>query len=214
MIRRSSDIEREESGVQVSIGDELAATQKDNVRSSIEATPLSYAERFKPSICIPRANDLIDPVQYEEYPNIVTYWYHWPRDGCLPEQDYEPVVILHNNGRVLCVITRRHWEYQAYDRDQERYDLPLEVIFDGSFHPPYIRRPADDEYEQKKQNLIPRDYQLKKIQSSEIPEKFRTGKGHSSWTMRAAANVITQGAAGQMKDPRDYARSILNSEYR
>jgi len=92
----------------------------------------------KPKIFIPEEgnNTLID-VLLEQYDDFDIYWYHWPQDGYVFwVEDYEPVIIVYKGDEICYLITRRHWSYKFYTAD-EGLKIPLEVLFDGEFHPPY-----------------------------------------------------------------------------
>ena len=134
----------------------------------------------KPKIFIPEEgnNTLID-VLLEQYDDFDIYWYHWPQDGYVFwVEDYEPVIIVYKGDEICYLITRRHWSYKFYTADED-LKIPLEVLFDGEFHPPYPKTDENGEwFERKKEVLIPRDYQPKDIKDIEIPKKFRTGENH------------------------------------
>jgi hypothetical protein len=87
-------------------------------------------------------------VLLEVYSNFEIYWFHWPRDGFLPEEDYEPIVIIYS-GTICCVITRRGWTYQTYMM-KDGLKIPLEILFDTSFHHPFAKAQANSEIFEKK----------------------------------------------------------------
>jgi len=43
------------------------------------------------------------------------FWYHWPRDGLLPWEDFEPVVFVYNFKQELCFVLVRDF-YQKVER--------------------------------------------------------------------------------------------------
>lgn len=136
------------------------------------------ADRIKPQIFIPDegSKSLID-VKLEKHDNFDIYWFHWPQDGFFPVEDYEPVIMAYSsNGKLCCLIVRRHWQYQFYSL--EELSDPIEVLFDGSFHPPFAKLKQDDDFEKKKNGLVSRNYDVEMINPSDIDAKFRTGKGH------------------------------------
>jgi hypothetical protein len=153
---------------------------------------------IKPQIFIPNegSKSLID-VKLEKYDNFDIYWYHWPRDGFFLVEDYEPVILVYSANGTLCyLIVRRHWQYQFYSLDE--LSDPVEVLFDGSFHPPFAKLKQDDDFEEKKHNLISRNYNVKMTNPNDIDAKFRTGKGHPSALGRT------------MKDPVDIAKEAYS----
>lgn len=157
-------------------------------------------DRIKPQIFIPDEDSktLID-VKLEAYDNFDIFWFHWPRDGWFFVEDYEPVILVYKSDNTLCyLITRRHWGYQFYSLDE--LSVPVEVLFDGSFHPPYPKLKQGDDFEEKKRKLISREYNVEKITASDIDAMFRTGKGHPTAVGRA------------MEDPADIAKEA-HSEY-
>lgn len=159
-------------------------------------------DRIKPQIFIPDegTKSLID-VKLERHDNFDIYWFHWPQDGFFPVEDYEPVILVYSSDGTLCyLIVRRHWQYQFYSLDE--LSDPIQVLFDGSFHPPFARTKQGDDFEKKKASLISKNYDdmIKPINSSDIDAKFRTGKGHPTALGRT------------MEDPDDIAKET-HSEY-
>lgn len=157
-------------------------------------------DRIKPQIFIPDegSKSLID-VKLERYDNFDIYWFHWPRDGFFFVEDYEPVILVYHPDHTLCyLIVRRHWAYQLYSQDELSY--PIEVLFDGSFHPPFPKQKQDDDFEKKKAGLIPKEYDVESISANAIEPKFRTGTGHPTALGRS------------MEDPVDIA-SEIHAEY-
>jgi hypothetical protein len=135
-------------------------------------------DRIKPQIFIPDegVKSLID-VKLETYDNFDIFWFHWPRDGFVPVEDYEPVILVYSSGNALCyLIVRRHWQYQFYSVDE--LSIPIEVLFEGPFHPPFAKLKQDDDFEKKKSKLIPKKYGVKPINANDIDPMFRTGKDH------------------------------------
>jgi hypothetical protein len=135
-------------------------------------------DRIRPQIFIPDegSKSLID-VKLETYNNFDIFWFHWPQDGFFPVEDYEPVVLVYSAGNALCyLIVRRHWQYQFYSVDE--LSIPIEVLFDGSFHPPYAKLKQDDDFEKKTTKLISKNYDVIMINANDIDPIFRTGRGH------------------------------------
>ncbi len=155
----------------------------------------------KPKIFIP-SNDTLLEVLYEQHENFHILWFHFPKDGWLPIEDYEPIIFIYKNDKLQCLITRRHWGYQTYNID----DLvePLEVLFDGSFHPPFPRtKDKYERFEEKIRNCEELDnYEISKIDANNISEKFRTGKEHPSLAIRFFRLA---------KDPIEQAKEILSN---
>lgn len=118
----------------------------------------------------------------EEYETFEIFWYHWPKDGFAPEEDYEPVIILYKDGnKICCIITRRHWDYRTVG-SEDGLVIPPQVLFDGIFHPPFVKTSDNNEFDFdatiKNKNLIHTRYEPKAIKATDIPKKFRTGDGH------------------------------------
>lgn len=156
--------------------------------------------RIKPLIFIPNEGPktLID-VKLEGYDNFDIYWFHWPQDGFFLVEDYEPVILVYSSGGTPCyLIVRRHWQYQFYSWDE--LSVPIEVLFDGSFHPPFPKLKQAGDFEKKKARLVLRNYDASKIRASQIDVKFRIGKGHPTSLGR------------HIEDPLDVAMEIY-SEY-
>lgn len=161
----------------------------------------------KPKIFIPIEDDLIE-VLVEEYEDFCIYWFHWPRDGVYLEQDYEPIIVIFKDDKIACAITRRHWEYQDH-KASDGLVVPLEAIFDGMFHPPYVKDINDEDYESKKKSLIPREYKILRTESSIIPPRFRIGEGHLSWELLKIEITMRGRRPIAIKDPRIYAEEYI-----
>jgi hypothetical protein len=147
-------------------------------------------DRIKPQIFIPDegTKSLID-VKLETYDNFDIFWFHWPRDGWFFVEDYEPVILVYSSDGTLChLIVRRHWGYQSYSLNE--LSIPIQVLFDGSFHPPFAKLKQDDGFEEKKVKLVSKDYDVEKITASDIDEKFRTGKGHPTAVGRTMEDPV------------------------
>lgn len=158
-------------------------------------------DRITPQIFIPDegSKSLID-VKLERHDNFDIYWYHWPQDGFFHVQDYEPVILVYSSdGTLCCLITRRHWKYNHYSFDE--LSIPVEVLFDGSFHPPFPKLKQDsDDFEKKKAKLISKNYAPIMIGPNDIEPQFRTGAGHPTAVF------------GTGEDPADVAKEAY-SEY-
>jgi hypothetical protein len=89
------------------------------------------------------AQQLADSL-FEERPYAVFYWYHWPRDGIFPWEDFEPVVYIYgdnddNDDDSLClVVLRVGWKYKAVASNDLTH--PIEVLFETPQHHPLLRR--------------------------------------------------------------------------
>jgi len=147
--------------------------------------------RTKPKIFIPEEGDLsLKDVCLERHDSFDIYWYHWPQDGLFSwVEDYEPVIVLYKGDEICYLITRRHWRYQFYTLEDLK--IPVEVLFDGEFHPPYPKTDENEDwFEHKKAVLKSVQYQPKDVRETEIPEKFRTGKGHPTALGRRVKDPI------------------------
>jgi hypothetical protein len=81
---------------------------------------------------------LIDCI-IERRPNADIYWYHWPRDGIFPWEDFEPVVYAygHDSEDLCLVILRVGWKYKVSGADDLTY--PIVVMFETPQHHPLLR---------------------------------------------------------------------------
>jgi hypothetical protein len=71
------------------------------------------------------------------------FWYHWPRDGVFPCEDYEPVVFAYNYKHDLCfVLVRRGWKIIITNPDEAYW--PPEVLFKGVNHHQFVRMTSDE----------------------------------------------------------------------
>ncbi len=157
-------------------------------------------DRIKPQIFIPDegSRSLID-VKLETYDNFDIFWFHWPRDGFFHVEDYEPVILVYSSNGTLChLIVRRHWRYHFYSLDE--LSIPIQILFEGSFHPPFPKLKQDNGFEKKKNKLVSRDYNTEKITAADIDKRFRIGRGHPTAIHKT------------MEDPVDIAKEVY-SEY-
>ncbi len=70
------------------------------------------------------------------------FWYHWPRDGLLWWEDYEPVVFAYNYKHEICfALVRRGWK--PIITNPEELFWPPEVRFKGGSHHQFIRMTTD-----------------------------------------------------------------------
>lgn len=70
------------------------------------------------------------------------FWYHWPRDGFLPWEDYEPIVFAYNHRGELCfVLVRRAWKLIIHNPDDIAW--PPQIIFEGSNHHQFFKMRDD-----------------------------------------------------------------------
>lgn len=163
------------------------------------------SNNIKPQIFIPdegNSKTLID-VKLERHDSFDILWFHWPQDGWFFfVEDYEPVILVYSPNGTLCyLIVRRHWEYKFYSLDE--LSDPVQVLFDGSFHPPFARTKEDGvNFDEKKMKLLPKNYDdmIKLVNPNDIDEKFRTGKGHPT------------SAGRTMEDPVDVANEIRSEQ--
>ncbi len=80
------------------------------------------------------------------------FWYHWPRDGVFPWEDYEPVVFAYNRNHDLCfVLVRRAWKFIIMNPDEVFW--PPEVLFKGGSHHQFVRMTTDDFGDFEQSNL-------------------------------------------------------------
>jgi len=152
----------------------------------------------KPKIFIPNEswNELIE-VLLEQYENFDIYWYHWPHDGWIGYfiPDYEPVIIIYKGDSICYIITRPHWTYEPHGL--EEITIPIEVLFDGSSHPPYPRTYDSVEwFHRKTSRLVLQTYDIRKVKADEIPEMFRTGEDHPT------------SLGKRVEDPVEFAKEI------
>jgi len=130
-------------------------------------------ERIKPQIYSNDTN-LID-VLLERQELFDIYWFHWPHDGPLPIEDFEPVIVCYCQDNSVCfVAVRRGWRYTM--RLTEQVIFPLRIIFDGSYHHPIIVTSHEDHGGLNTNNSLP--YQAREVSSEEIPDMFRRGVFH------------------------------------
>src|SRR5580704_13978034 len=67
------------------------------------------------------------------------FWYHWPRDGLFPWEDFEPIVFAFDYKQELCfVLVRRAWRPIIYNPEEVFW--PPDVVFKGSNHHQFIRK--------------------------------------------------------------------------
>ena len=103
------------------------------------------------------------------------YWFHWPHDGPLPVEDFEPVIVSYCRDNSVCfVAVRRAWRFTM--RLTEQLIFPLRIIFDGPFHHPIIVTSQEDHGGLNTINSLP--YQAREISSEQIPVMFRRGVFH------------------------------------
>jgi hypothetical protein len=92
-------------------------------------------------------SDLVDIV-YERQSTLSgsyyeIFWYHWPNDGLLFWDDYEPIVFAYNRRHDLCfVLVRRAWKFIMINPDEVYW--PPEILFKGKNHHQFIRMRTDD----------------------------------------------------------------------
>lgn len=75
----------------------------------------------------------------EKRPDFEVYWYHWPRDGIFPWEDFEPVAyVFRRSHENLCmVVLRVGWKYKVFDAKDLTY--PVAVLFETPQHHPLLR---------------------------------------------------------------------------
>ncbi|HZW57942.1 MAG TPA: hypothetical protein VFF30_16755 [Nitrososphaerales archaeon] len=93
-------------------------------------------------------NTLVNIIyEREDFPSGSCYeifWYHWPRDGLLPWEDYEPIVFAYNYRGELCyVLVRRAWKHIVMNPDEVFW--PPQVLFRGGSHHQFVRMTNDEE---------------------------------------------------------------------
>ncbi|ABX12507.1 hypothetical protein [Nitrosopumilus maritimus] len=109
-------------------------------------------------------------------------WYHWPHDGFMPVEDYEPVIVVYSKKQIKVVITRSAWKFKPHNIDNTLSN-PLSVLFKDDFHH-YMIRTEENAVDFDKiigsTQLEQEEYQskIKDISPSAIDLKFRTGWGH------------------------------------
>jgi len=103
--------------------------------------------RVDPIIFIPNeSKNPLNEVLVEKYDDFDIFWYHWPKDGedwfhfIFREEDYEPVIVVYCNDKVVCTITRAHWEYQHNDIKEMELVTPCQVLFEDQWHNTNIQR--------------------------------------------------------------------------
>ena len=80
------------------------------------------------------------------------FWYHWPRDGVFPWEDFEPIVFAYNEKQKLCfVLIRRGWK--MIFMNPEDVSWPPEILFKGSTHHQFVRMTVDPFGELDQSNL-------------------------------------------------------------
>lgn len=109
-------------------------------------------------------------------------WYHWKRDGFMPVEDYEPVIVVYCKKEIKVVISRSAWKFKPHNID-DVISVPLMVLFKDTFHHYMVKTEENSIDFEKLVNNIPlnqEDYQSKiqEISPNAIPVKFRTGLGH------------------------------------
>ena len=163
--------------------------------------------RAIPEIFVPKSGDnKLDRILLEEDDNFEIFWYHWHSDGppwfnfMRPEEDLEPVILVYDDeDKLCCVITRRHWEYQDYYVEEDGLAIPLTILFDGDFHPPYPKTADNTQwFEDKISNMDKGNLKHKIIKPEDVSPKFRIGKSHKTLVLRPPVD-----------DPSDIARQII-----
>jgi hypothetical protein len=100
------------------------------------------------------------------------FWYHWPRDGILPWEDYEPVVFAYNQKHKPCfVLVRRAWRYSI--ANPEDVSWPPEILFKGGSHHQFVRMTTDyfGDFDESKL----RSYMTVNVPSPKVASVQRTG---------------------------------------
>jgi hypothetical protein len=156
--------------------------------------------KIKPRIFIPEApNNPLLEVLTEIHDGFLIFWYHWRFDGFIDEvEDYEPIMVILDDiaDRICYLGTRAHWRYR-FRSPEEGLVVPLQVLFEGSFHPALARTEDNSsKFERIKASLglFTQDYEPEAVDSSRIPIMFRTGKDHPTAFLR-----------NPIEDPKDQA---------
>lgn len=142
-------------------------------------------ERIKPVIYVPlelTKFQLID-VLYEKFDSYYILWFHWPFDGPISfdskgiqHEDYEPVILVHNNHKLLKIGIRPHNRYESSLKWHDESGNPV-VIFSTPWHGAIVdTNSAIHKTIKKAQKRIP-DYTLKQ------------GKPPDSWFFAADATM-------------------------
>ena len=85
----------------------------------------SLLDQIKPIIYVPReihSSWNLTRVLYEKFTNYYVLWFHWPHDGVLSHdslglrhEDYEPVILVHNNSNLTRIGLRPGNKYVKSD---------------------------------------------------------------------------------------------------
>lgn len=138
---------------------------------------------------------LID-VLLERHEFFDIYWFHWPHDGPLPIQDFEPVIISYCKDNSVCsVIVRRAWRFTT--TLTEELIFPLRIIFDGPFHHPVVVTSQEHHNGLSSDSSLP--YQARLVPPEQVPDMFRRGLFHMTnvnpinfWNQEDPANFANR----------------------
>jgi len=122
----------------------------------------------------------------EVHENYEIIWYEWKYDGPpaiarrqdLP--DFEPVIILYKENKIVCVIVRNAWKYIPSSIEDENLLFPITVAFETDYHHPTVKtRENEDDFNKKISLLSSRtDYIVNNISADFIQPRFRIGDNH------------------------------------
>ena len=105
---------------------------------------IALANRIKPVIYVPRerpwpligSRELIE-VLFEGYSNYLVCWYHWPLDDYIRRDDFEPVILIVHDGRIVDIGIRPHNRYKHSRRFTQKDGRPI-IVFRTAWHVAHI----------------------------------------------------------------------------
>lgn len=97
--------------------------------------PIIYVQKESP--WRGESRDLIE-VLFEVRGNYVVFWYHWPKDDYIPfKEDYEPVILVIFNDRIVDIGIRPHNRYKHSSSFVREDGRPI-IIFATAWHRAHI----------------------------------------------------------------------------
>lgn len=117
--------------------------------------------------------------QHERYD---IFWFVWDRDGIIPKsiipEDWEPIILYWHGNDLVRVTVRLHYEwidYSSPNLDEPHFSLPVEVIFTGSNHGPWVRKKDDTIFDTSVQSYIELEPDYQSIKEDDVPAFARKG---------------------------------------
>jgi hypothetical protein len=124
---------------------------------------LAEVQALKPIIYVPRELPGFEfqGVIYELFADYAVLWYWWPADGLPDKPDYEPVILVVDNGRLTRIGIRPHKRY--YDTKWSD-DFRPTIVFETGWHGPVLEgdknSPRSILYNFKRASILLDDYKM------------------------------------------------------